>query len=201
MLYVADGIISKVDFLTEADSLGDSDHGTGMSNGFEALKTKISGADFDDLGELFGKCGMGIMMSAGGASGAVFGTLFRGGGASLKGKTELDSAGFAAFLRYGLEAVMKRGGAKPGDKTMIDALAPAAEAAEAGIEKPLDQLINTAYEAARKGSDETGNMIATLGRMKTLGERTLGHPDPGSITMYLILEYMAEFVSGNSPGS
>lgn len=194
MIHVADGIIADADLLTEADRMGDGDHGEGMSKGFRRLRQKVTGEEFTDLSELFKVCGTAIMMSAGGASGVVFGTLFRDGAAPLTGAKELDSDGFRAFLEAGLNGVMKRGGAKPGDKTMIDALAPAVEAARAGAAKELGEVIESAYLAARAGSESTKEMVASSGRMKSLGERTKGFPDPGSITMYLILRYMGEFL-------
>jgi phosphoenolpyruvate---glycerone phosphotransferase subunit DhaL len=198
MLYVADGIISNAEALTEADRMGDADHGTGMFNGFQNLKRKISASEFSDLSTLFKACGNAIMMSAGGASGVIFGTLFRDGGAPLLGLESLDSKGFHAFLEAGLKGVMKRGGAKPGDKTMIDALHPAAEATELNMGKELGQVVESAYLAAKVGSDSTKEMIASTGRMKSLGERTKGYADPGSITMHLILKYMSAFLNGPS---
>jgi dihydroxyacetone kinase-like protein len=192
MIFVSDGIIKDVDILTEADKMGDADHGTGMENGFNKVKQKLMGVEFDDLEQLFKTCGMAIMMSSGGASGAIFGTLFREGSKAFKDKTVLESEDFAAFLDLGLKKVMERGGASPGDKTMIDAV----ESANSNNEKPFPQFIRLVYEAALKGSENTKNMVAAFGRMKTLGERTIGHPDPGSITMSLILKYMGDFVEG-----
>jgi len=196
LLHTADGIISNTAMLTEADKLGDADHGTGMENGFTAVKEKLAGKDFSDLGELFKSCGMAIMMSSGGASGVIFGSLFKDGAKALAGKQELDSASFAEFLQLGLESIMKRGKASPGDKTMIDALKPAADYAAEHKDDPLSDVVESCSREARAGSEATKEMKAAFGRMRTLGERTLGHPDPGSITMYLILEQMSTFIKG-----
>ena len=194
MLFVADGIISQVDFLTEADKMGDADHGTGMKTGFSKLKKNISDKEFANIGDLIKLCGRSIMMSSGGASGVIFGTLFMKGSSAFKEKIEMTSMDFASFLKLGLDSIIERGGAQPGDKTMIDALDPACSIALKNISLPLREVIKLSYEAAKKGSDNTKNMVAKSGRMKSLGERTKGYVDPGSITMYLILYYMYEFI-------
>ncbi len=194
MIHVADGIISKVDVLTEADKLGDADHGTGMENGFSNLKKNITGKEFQDTSSLFSTCGNSIMMSSGGASGIIFGTLFKAGGKSLQNKNTFETDDFIALLENGLDGIKKRGGAKAGDKTMIDALEPAATEAKKHSDKPLVFVVEKAFKAAFEGSENTKNMVAASGRMKTLGDRTKGFPDPGSITMYLILSYMDDFI-------
>lgn len=135
------------------------------------------------------------MAKTGGAAGAVFGTLFRGGSAAFAGH-DLDAATFAAFLRKGLDAVMKRGGSHSGQKTMIDALAPAAVAAEAAVGQGLGAVVAAAAEAAKGGVEATKSMIATTGKARTLGERSLGHPDPGAISMSIILEAARTYVVG-----
>jgi len=198
MLYVADGIISQENMLCEADRMGDADHGTGMANGFKKAKDTISGKEYTSLDELFKDCGMGIMMSSGGASGAIFGTLFREGGKMLAGKDTLTSQDFSAFLEAGLNGIMKRGGAKQGDKTMIDALMPAVETSKKFSKEPLVKHIEGAYEAARKGSEATKEMVAKSGRMRYMKERTKGFADPGSISMYLILQYMRDYLKEHS---
>lgn len=194
MIHVADGIISQVDFLTEADKMGDADHGTGMKKGFTKLKSNIENKNFDDIGSLLMLCGNSIMMSSGGASGVIFGILFKKGGEVFKNKSEMTSEDFASFLKLGLEGIIDRGGAHPNDKTMIDALNPARIAAYENRDESLYNVIKISYEAAKKGSDNTKNMVAKAGRMKTLGDRTKGFVDPGSITMYLILFYMSEYI-------
>ncbi len=196
MLLVADGIISHEKLLTEADKMGDADHGTGMANGFGKLKANIEHAEFDSMEALFMKCGTSIMMSAGGASGVIFGTLFRDGAKALSGSEVLDAPVFAEFLEAGMKGIMKRGGAAPGDKTMLDALYPAVQAAGEHSDKSLEESMKYSYEAAKQGSDNTRDMIAKSGRMRSLGERTRGYTDPGSITMGLILKYMYSYLSG-----
>ena len=195
LLFVAKGIASNADLLNEADSMGDSDHGTGMATGFTAVQQKLNGNEFTDLGSLFKACGMAFMMSAGGASGALFGSLFKEGAKALDNLQALDSHGFAAFLETGLAAVMKRGKATVGDKTMVDALAPAVQCAQEHANEPLDTVVRLCTQAAKQGSEGTRTMRATVGRMKNLGARTVGHVDPGSISIALIFGYMEDYLA------
>ena len=127
MLQVADAIIEAEPMLSQADrDLGDGDHGLGMKRGMEAVKAQLGGLDPASVEQVFVTTGTAMMTSMGGASGALFGTVYRAGGKALAGRAAFDSEGLALLLEAALEGVMKRGGAKPGDKTMIDALAPAA---------------------------------------------------------------------------
>jgi dihydroxyacetone kinase-like protein len=195
-IYVANKMIESKDVLTQADkAIGDGDHGIGMARGFEAVAQKLETQSFTSLGDLFKSIGMTLMMSIGGAAGAVFGTFFRGAGKNTADMSLLDSQSLCLALRDGLQAVKDRGKAKPGDKTMVDALEPAAEkSAELGI-APLDQALPEITEAARRGMEATKEMVATLGKAKPLGERSLGHADPGSLSIYLIFKYMQQYVS------
>ncbi len=195
LLYAADEIINNVDFLTEVDKMGDADHGIGMETGFKAVKKKIANKDYNDLAGLFKDCGTAIMMSSGGASGVIYGTLFRGGSKNLEKKTIFGTVELFDFLNDGLHDVMKRGGAKPGDKTIIDALYPTVEAIHNNISKSLKDALDIAYQAAFKGSEETKKMTANFGRMKTLGKRSKGHPDPGSVSFYIIMKSMLDFIN------
>ena len=185
-------IIANVEVLTAADqAVGDGDHGIGMRRGFEAARAKLAAEPPATVEAACRAVGTAVMGATGGAAGAVFGTLFRSGGAALAGRETLDAAGFATLLQTGLEAVMKRGGVGAGQKTMIDALMPAAAAAAKAADGPL-AAATAAAAAARQGVEATRGMIATTGKARTLGERSLGHPDPGAISMALILEAMRD---------
>ena len=194
LLSVADKIIASEPYLSEADrNLGDGDHGLGMARGFTAVKEKLatmSGADGID--KLFSSTGMAMISSMGGASGAIFGTLFRDGGKALAGQTELDAAGLAVFLKAAVEGVMARGKAKPGDKTMIDALHPAAEVAATVAGEPLHIALAAVAAAGEAGREASKPLIATLGRAKTLGEASIGHPDAGACSVAIILRTMSD---------
>ena len=194
-IYVANKMVDSKDALTQADkAIGDGDHGIGMARGFEAVRQKLESQSFTSIGELFKSIGMTLMMSIGGAAGAVFGTLFKGAGKNTGDQSELDSQALTLALQDGLQAVKDRGKAKPGDKTMVDALEPAAVKSAELDAGPLDAALMEISEAARQGMEKTKEMVATLGKAKPLGERSLGHADPGSLSTYLIFKYMLEFV-------
>lgn len=193
---VAISIIDSEPLLTDADrNLGDGDHGLGMERGMKAVIEKIESSSFNQISDVFKSAGMAMMSSMGGASGALFGTLFRNGGKALDGEETLNSDGLKSFLNAANEGVKSRGGASPGDKTMIDALEPAAQKASENISLPLYELISLVSQAADRGKEESKDMIATMGRAKTLGERSLGHPDAGACSVAIILKSMSEFIN------
>ena len=193
---VALSIIDSEPLLTDADrNLGDGDHGLGMERGMKAVIEKIESSSFNQISDVFKSAGMAMMSSMGGASGALFGTLFRNGGKALDGEETLNSDGLKSFLNAANEGVKSRGGASPGDKTMIDALEPAAQEASENISLPLYELISLVSQAADRGKEESKDMIATMGRAKTLGEKSLGHPDAGACSVAIILKSMSEFIN------
>jgi dihydroxyacetone kinase-like protein len=197
-VFVAGKMIENQDLLSQADrAIGDGDHGVGMARGFEAVQQKLD-SNFGSLGELFNAIGMILLTSIGGAAGAIFGTLFRGGAKNMGELQSFDSAALALFLRGGLEAVVERGKARPGDKTMLDVLEPAARHAAGLADRSLEVALQALAPLAEQGVENTRQMIATVGKAKTLGERSLGHPDPGAISMCLILKFMAEYVSNEN---
>jgi phosphoenolpyruvate---glycerone phosphotransferase subunit DhaL len=195
MLKVADAIIAAEPMLSQADrDLGDGDHGLGMKRGMEAVKAKLEPAAAS-VEQVLADTGMAMMSSMGGASGAIFGTVYRAGGKANTGRAELDSEGLALLLEAALEGVQKRGGAKPGDKTMIDALAPAASKARAVAGQPLKDAIQAVAAAAEEGKEASKGMIAQFGRAKTLGEACLGFPDAGACSVVVMLNTMRDYIS------
>lgn len=195
LLYVSDVMISKEGYLTDLDrACGDGDFGVGMLRGFINVKQQISNYEGDDLGELMTKAGFAITATVGGASGAVFGALFSSAGMKLKGKKEANLMELAEAFRASLDMIMKLGGAKPGDKTMVDALAPAIEALKAVAKAggSLKEAFEKAAEAAQKGAEATKEMIAKKGKASYLGEKTLGYPDPGAMAVALIFKAISE---------
>ncbi|MEO3992395.1 dihydroxyacetone kinase subunit DhaL [Pseudocitrobacter cyperus] len=198
LLYVAEGMIASEPRLTALDQvIGDGDHGIGIKRGFTALRTLLLSADFSpvDIGDCLLQSGTRLMTSMGGASGAIFGTLFRAGGKALAGRDEFDAPTLAAWLESGMQAIHQRGGAKPGDKTMVDALAAATARAHADVALTLAQALAHSAQAAMAGAEETSTMVARFGRAKNLGERAIGHCDPGAVSMALIVQFMSEFVN------
>lgn len=196
-LLVAEKIIAAEPLLSQADrDLGDGDHGLGMARGFTALTKQLTENSHDNLRDLYQAAGTALLTTMGGASGVVFGSLFLAGGKTMHGAEFFGSHELSHLLSQSLKDVMSRGGAKPGDKTMIDALHPAAEAAKANIDKPLAESIKAVAEAAEAGKEASKAMIATMGRAKTLGEKTIGLPDAGAISVTIILKTMADFING-----
>jgi dihydroxyacetone kinase-like protein len=189
-------IVDSVDLLTSVDqAIGDGDHGVGMRRGFSAVLEQLQAQPPQTVEAAFKAAGAAIMSKAGGAAGAVFGTLFRSGSAAFAGRSSLDADALASFLQQGLEAVEKRGGSRPGMKTMLDALAPAAAAAVKASPEGLPATVRAAATAAEEGVEATKSMIATTGKARTLGERSLGHADPGAVSMSLILQAMRDYIT------
>ncbi len=195
LVAAAEAIIAAEPRLSEADrNLGDGDHGLGMQRGMTAAKEKLLAATPESVEKAFTTTGMAMMSSMGGASGAIFGTFFRNGGKALAGKETFDSAGLAAFLQAGLEGVQARGGAKPGDKTVVDAIAPAAAKAQEVSASPLPEAITAVLQASLDGLEASKGMVAQFGRAKTLGEACIGFPDAGAMSLTVILGAMKEYV-------
>jgi phosphoenolpyruvate---glycerone phosphotransferase subunit DhaL len=191
-------IVANADVLSEADrAIGDGDHGIGMRRGFEAALEALNTQNLQTPEQVMKTMGAAIMAKTGGAAGAVFGTLFRSGAKALEGKAHLDAAGFAAFLEAALDGVVKRGGVVQGQKTMVDALAPAAAAVKAASGGSLGQALDAAATAAQQGVESTKAMVATTGKARSLGERSLGFVDPGAVSISLIFNAMRDGASGN----
>lgn len=194
LLQAADAVIAAEPALSEADrNLGDGDHGLGMQRGMTAAKEKLAVAP-ESVEKAFATLGMAMMSSMGGASGAIFGTFFRNGGKALAGQAVLDSAGLAAFLKAGVEGVQTRGGAKVGDKTVVDAMAPAAEKAAEVVTEPLPVAAAAVLEASLAGLDASKAMVAQFGRAKTLGEACIGFPDAGAMSVTVILRAFNDYI-------
>jgi len=195
--YVCNEIVAKQEYLNEIDrAIGDGDHGSSISRGFDAVVETLNSRSFANQSELFLTVGNKLISSVGGSAGIIFGTFFRSGSKALSDKQELDSFSVADFLKFALDAIMKRGGAKPGDKTMIDALYPAVIKAQEVNKINISNTLNSVADAAFAGMENTKSMKANIGRAKTYGDTTIGHPDPGAITTYLILRFMSDFVNG-----
>jgi dihydroxyacetone kinase phosphoprotein-dependent L subunit len=160
-----------------------------------AVLEKLESESFSDIGSIFNATGMAMMSSMGGASGALFGTLFRSGAKNLAEKPVFDSSSLSEFIVSANEGVQARGGASPGDKTMIDALDPAANESLKSKELPIGKALEAVACAAESGRDQSKGMIATMGRAKTLGEKSVGHPDAGACSIAIIFRAMAEFAN------
>ncbi|MCO6544224.1 MAG: dihydroxyacetone kinase subunit L [Gilliamella sp.] len=197
MLFTAEKMVESEPTLTSLDQIvGDGDHGIGMKRGFAAIIVLLQDEKFQptNIGDFFIQIGTKLMTSMGGASGAIFGTLFRAGGKSITGITEFDSSALSTLLNEGWQAVYQRGNAKPGDKTMVDALAASATTASLLTTLKLKDTLPKIAQSAMEGAEKTKQMIAVFGRTKNLGERAIGHMDPGSVSMAYILKFMNEYI-------
>ena len=196
LLAAADRIIRIEPYLTRVDSaIGDGDHGIGMKNGMTAARAYLTGVeDPSDIGALFGGMADAMRQAMGGASGMIFSALFAGGSAHPAGR-DLTPVDLARQMAAGLQSVQALGRAQPGDKTMVDALAPAAAAMAAHTDS-FEALLNAAAEAAEAGMEKTKEYTARFGRAKNLGERAIGHPDPGAVSTWQIFTALRDYVTG-----
>ena len=187
------------DLLTDLDSaIGDGDHGTNLDRGLTAVVSALDAEPPESPSALFKKVGMTLISKVGGASGPLYGTAFLRMAASA-GET-VDAAGFAKVLRAGLDGVVARGKAEPGDKTMVDALAPAVDALDAAVAAgdSLAGCLRKAADAAERGSEATVPLVARKGRASYLGERSAGHADPGATSVTLLLTAAATTLGDGS---
>ena len=192
---MANVIEENKEYLTELDAaIGDADHGINMDRGFQTVLKKLPSTEDKDAGTILKTAGMALVSSVGGAGGPLYGTAFMQAGMAVAGKYELEAEDVLAALDAALKGVVMRGKANLEDKTMVDAITPAVarmrEALEngAGTAKALEQ----AMAAAEKGMKDTIPMLAKKGRASYLGERSIGHQDPGATSSYLLIRTMAE---------
>lgn len=184
------------DELNRLDSqLGDGDHGTGLCEGFAEAVRRIDALENPAPGDILQAAAMALMNRMGGASGALYGTLFLRAGTSITDKDVLSPDDIAGMWQAGLDGVMQRGKAQPGDKTMIDALAPAAEAFRHAVEAgdDLAGAFGRAADAARNGALRTSELIAQHGRAKFVGERGVGHVDAGAMSIAVMFEAIRDY--------
>lgn len=185
--------------LTELDSaIGDADHGINMARGMTAVIDKLDGQHVAHANDLFKTVAMTLVMSVGGASGPLYGTFFLRFGSATGPAVELDTAALMTGLDAGLAGIIERGKAQAGDKTMVDALSPALAAMESVIKNggDLAAAVTAGRNAAVAGRDATVPMIARKGRASYLGERSVGHMDPGAASMALLFEALAAGLAG-----
>jgi dihydroxyacetone kinase-like protein len=175
-------------------AIGDGDHGTNMDRGMRKALERLNGAEPADAGAVLKAVAMALISSVGGAAGPLYGTLFLQLGNALSGQEEVDAAAWAAAWRQALAGVQSRGKAEPGDKTMIDALAPAVAALEGAPD--LETGLRAAQAQAEEGMLATTPLVARRGRASYLGERSQGHQDPGATSTYYLFKSAAEALAG-----
>ena len=188
---MSDIIQENKDFLTELDMpIGDSDHGINMARGFQAVAAKLPTLEGKDAGTILKTVGMTLVSTVGGASGPLYGTAFMKAGAKMAGKTELGMDDLIAMLHEAVEGIKMRGKSTTGEQTMLDAMVPALEAMKAA-DGSAAEVLAAGLKAAQDGVEATKGMIATKGRASYLGERSLGHQDPGATSFTLLLSVIA----------
>jgi dihydroxyacetone kinase-like protein len=182
-------------YLTDLDSpIGDADHGINMDRGFKSVLGNLSTVQDTDIGNILKMTGMTLMSSVGGASGPLYGTFFMRCGMATASKEELDNEDLLQMLESGVEGILQRGRAQLEDKTMYDAWAPALASLKKAYTNGADTAsgIARAVEAAEEGMKATIPLRARKGRASYLGERSIGHQDPGATSTYLILKALLE---------
>ena len=182
-------VAEQRDYLVDLDrAIGDGDHGENMDRGFKAAVEALGQAQPASVAEVLKTVAKTLMSTVGGAAGPLYGTAFLRA-SKAAGDGELDGAGVAAVIAGALDGIQARGKATTGEKTMVDAWTPALEAARAAAESGSDPaaVLEAAATAAEAGAAATGPLWATKGRASYLGERSIGHLDPGAVSTSLIL--------------
>jgi dihydroxyacetone kinase-like protein len=191
MTTIAESVKDRRDYLTQLDAaIGDGDHGVNMDRGFEAVGKALAAQDVSlPPGKLLTVAGKTLVSTVGGASGPLWGTAFRRAGRALGDREELDGEDLVVALRAAVDGVVELGAAQPGDKTMVDALTPAIDALQGALDSglPLDAALAAAAQAAEEGAKATVPLQARKGRASYLGERSIGHQDPGAASAALIM--------------
>nr|WP_314459303.1 dihydroxyacetone kinase subunit DhaL [uncultured Clostridium sp.] len=185
---------NQKEYLTELDNIiGDGDHGINMARGFSEINKKRDSLAMMNVGDMIKNLGMILVATVGGASGPLYGTAFMKAGMFLKGKEEITFEDFLEAFECAIEGVMARGKAVEGEKTMLDAMLPAKRAMEKEWKLTGDEKksVEAGLAAAREGAQYTKTIIATKGRASYLGERSIGHQDPGAVSFTFLLEAIA----------
>lgn len=194
---VAEAVDSDKDRLSQLDGvIGDGDHGVSLEIGFSAVREAVAGLDASaEPVTVFNTAAKSFLNAVGASSGPLYATAFMRAGAAVKGKSELNRDDMVAIVVAMAKGIVDRGKAEPGEKTMADAWLPAAEAvAEAAAQgADIGGCLDAAATAAEAGAEATKAMLASKGRAARLGERSLGHVDPGAASTALILRTIADY--------
>lgn len=203
LLFIAQRVIDAKEILGQADrNIGDGDHGIGMANGFEAVKEELSKKEFSDVYAVFSTTGRTMIRVMGGASGIIFGLLFYAGAKNQLPKAEITTQEFASLFQKALEEIQLKGQAKVGDKTLVDGLYPFVEALNksAGEGSDFEAMLAQGSAGAEAGKEASKAYKAKFGKAKTLGERAIGFPDAGCMTLTVIANAMRDWVKSPAIG-
>ena len=186
----------KKDYLTDLDrEIGDADHGFNMARGFLAVEEKVTPLADKDIGTILKTTAMTLISTVGGASGPLYGSFFLKASMLANGKNSLQIGEVGSLLEAGLQSVLDRGKAAVGEKTMIDALQPAVSAFKEAENESLVTALEKASSAAKAGAESTIPLLAKKGRASYLGERSIGHKDPGAESTALLFEELYKTVN------
>lgn len=200
LINVAYAVINAKELLCQVDrDIGDGDHGIGMAGGFEEALKELQAKEYNDVYEVFFTVGRTLIRVMGGASGIIFGLLFYAGSRGMSPKAEINVEEFSDLFRKALVEIQGKGQAKPGDKTVIDALVPMVESLKesAAAKLSFKETLAKAYVAAEAGMEASKNYVAKFGKAKTLGERAIGFPDAGAVSLTVITKAMSEWAEKN----
>lgn len=192
---LADVLSENKEYLTKLDSaIGDADHGINMKRGFDRVIEKLPTVADKDIGNVLKTTGMTLISSVGGASGPLYGTFFMRGGMAAAAKEEVSGDDLVTLLQAGVDGIVQRGRAQLGDKTMVDAWMPALDAMKESLGNGSSTLeaLEAAVAAAEQGMKDTIPLQAKKGRASYLGERSIGHQDPGATSSYLMLKTLLD---------
>ncbi|PMB48269.1 dihydroxyacetone kinase subunit L [Fischerella thermalis CCMEE 5330] len=195
----AQSVEANKNYLTELDSaIGDADHGANMHRGMQAVLGKLPSVAESDIGSILKTVGMTLVSTVGGASGPLYGTFFIQMASGASNKMELTLEDYTNALQSGINGIVMRGKAQLKDKTMLDALQPALDALKHAVESgaSLEEALQQSAEAAAAGRDSTTPLIARKGRASYLGDRSIGHQDPGATSSHLLLQSLVDAVKG-----
>lgn len=195
---VSTAAIDAKEELCKLDSfVGDGDHGFTVERGFSAVKDMLRDSEFDTPKDALEAAGDELADTMGGAIGLIIGGLFTGGAEEIEEKDDLGTEDIFTLLSAGLEEIKLIGGAKEGDRTLIDALSPACDAYKAAMDegKPVEECISAAADAAEAGAKATADMVAKKGRAKFLQEESKGYVDAGAVTMSKIIRAMSDYIN------
>jgi dihydroxyacetone kinase-like protein len=197
ILAMGESINVNKEFLTDLDSpIGDSDHGINMSRGFSAVNKVLKEFDSRDLSAILKKVGMTLISTVGGASGPLYGTAFLRAATTIQGKEDITINDGISMFAAAIQGIKDRGKAVRGEKTMLDALEPAYDALMLASkeDKSLVTCLENACAAAQKGVEFTKTIKATKGRASYLGDRSIGHQDPGATSSLIMLQAITDYI-------
>ncbi len=194
IVYISHYLIDKAPYLDELDAkTGDGEHGSNLKKGLKTLLTKIEEKDFTDIGALLKTVGLTIFSSGSGAGPGYIGYGIMKASSLFSGKSEISKEELADFFLAMKEQIQKKGGAKVGDRTLIDALEPAVLA----LSKKDEYMFKNAYEKAKEGAESTKELTPKKGRSFHLGDRIIGVPDPGAMSIAFMFEAISKYQKEN----